>query len=262
MAAFHKTKVYKSNYGCCICKAKSSSSRFTSSQKYEESFTNCFKLQEVRHGEVCNACVLIVKRWKKLPKNSHKNWAHVVDARNGPGVKNVLKQKPKEQRSETFGKIKRKHVYKKKGITHPRRITDKQRGQSLEIEDKLVVPDFIDLTYWTRRTICCGVIYTGQQGEAMVDQRYYKRCSPENHAWKQHNLTVSTEDILGQKMETEVDETNVSRSDETEFSEFFSDSESLTSKEDFLDLNLDTDGDEGFCDKINFRTSDETLIRF
>jgi len=197
-----------------------------------------------------------------LPKDSHKNWAHVVDARNGPGIKNVLKQKPKEQRSETFGKIKRKHVYRKKGITKPSRISIVQKGKSSEIEDGLLVPDFIDLTYWTRKIICCGIIYVGQQGEAMVDQRYYKRCSPENHAWTQQIITVPTEDILGKKMETEVDETNVSRSDETEFSEFFSDSESLTSKEEFQDLNLDTDGDEGFCDKLNFRTSEETSIGF
>lgn len=262
MAAFHKPKIYRSNYGCCICKAKSSSSRFTSSKKYEGSFGNCFKLQEVRNGEVCNACVLIVKRWKKLPKDSHKNWAHVVDARNGPGIKNVLKQKPKEQRSETFGKIKRKHVYRKKGVTKPTRISDEQKGESLNTERNLLVPNFIDLTYWTRKNICCGIIYVGQQGEAMVDQRFYKRCSPENHAWKQQTIAAPTEDILGHKIEIDVDETNVSRSDETELSEFFSDSESLTSKEEFLDLNLDTDGDEGFCDKLNFRTSDEPSILF
>eukprot|EP00091_Calanus_sinicus_P006627 TRINITY_DN17321_c0_g1_i1.p2 TRINITY_DN17321_c0_g1~~TRINITY_DN17321_c0_g1_i1.p2 ORF type:complete len:101 (-),score=18.78 TRINITY_DN17321_c0_g1_i1:288-590(-) len=96
----------------------------------------------------------------------------------------------------------------------------------------------------------------------MVDQRFYKRCSPENHPWRQQVITAPTEDILGHKKEMDVDETNVSRSDETELSEFFSDSESLTSKEEFLDLNLDTDGDEGFCDKLNFRTSDESSILF
>jgi len=262
MAAFHKPKIYRSNFGCCICKAKSSSSRFTSSKKYEGSFGTCFKLQELRNGEVCNACVLIVKRWTKLPKDSNKNWAHVVDARNGPGIKNVLKQKPKEQRPETFGKIKRKHVYRKKGITKPIRISDQPKANPLNREGCLIVPDFIDLTYWTRRIICCGIIFVGQQGEAMVDQRFYKRCSPENHAWKQQTVTVPTEDILGHKIEMDADETNVSRSDETELSEFFSDTESLTSKEEFPDLNLDTDGDEGFCDKLNFRTSEEPSISF
>jgi len=193
-----------------------------------------------------------------LPKNSHKNWAHVVDARNGPGIKNVLKQKPKEQRSETFGKIKRKHVNRRRGINKPTKLSDITKIKS---SDELFVPGFIDLTYWTRKIVCCGIIYVGQQGEAMVDQRYYKRCSPENHPWKQQENLLLVEDILEKKLEAEVDETNVSRSDETELSEFFSDSESLTSKEEFQDLNLDTDGDEGFCDKLNFRTSDETSFR-
>ena len=59
------------------------SSRFTDSDKYSDSFHGCFQLSydDVRTGEICNACVLIVKRWKKLPASSTKNWAHVVDAR-------------------------------------------------------------------------------------------------------------------------------------------------------------------------------------
>lgn len=59
------------------------SSRFTVSDKYSDSFHGCFQLSDddVRTGEICNACVLIVKRWKKLPASSTKNWAHVVDAR-------------------------------------------------------------------------------------------------------------------------------------------------------------------------------------
>jgi len=259
MAAFHKPKIYRSTFGCCICKAKSSSSRFTSSKKYEGAFGNCFKLQEVRHGEVCNACVLIVKRWTKLPKDSNKNWAHVVDARNGPGIKNVLKAKPKEQRPEVFGGIKRKHRYRKKEITKQSRASDAHQDNSSQVRDSLV-PDFIDLTYWTRKVVCCGVIYVGQQGEAMVDQRFYKRCTPEQHAWKQQAV-LPAEDILGHNIEMDIDDTNVSKSDETELSEFFSDTESLTSKEEFPDLNLDTDGDEGFCDKLNFRTSEEPAIR-
>lgn len=37
----------------------------------------CFKLAEPRQGEICNACVLLVKRWKKLPAGSDRNWKHV-----------------------------------------------------------------------------------------------------------------------------------------------------------------------------------------
>ena len=117
-----------------------------------------------------------------------------------------------------------------------------------------------------RRNVCCGVIYVGQQGEAMVDQRFYKKCSPENHPWRQQGPiglppTPSSDDILGHKTEVDRDETNVSRSDDTELSEFYSDdSESFTSKEELFDPNQDTDTDEGFCDKINFRTSEETMM--
>lgn len=34
-------------------------------------------LSEDRVGDICNACVLLVKRWKKLPHGSKKNWNHV-----------------------------------------------------------------------------------------------------------------------------------------------------------------------------------------
>lgn len=53
------------------------SSRFTDSKKYEEDFLECFKLATPRQGEICNACVLLVKRWKKLPAGSDRNWRHV-----------------------------------------------------------------------------------------------------------------------------------------------------------------------------------------
>ena len=90
------------------------SSRFTDSSKYEDQFQSCFKLDEERVGEICNACVLLVKRWKKLPKNTKRNWAHVVDARAGPGGKSFVKQKKKEDTNiEEFDKIRKKYYEKK-----------------------------------------------------------------------------------------------------------------------------------------------------
>ncbi|RXM97562.1 Caprin-2 [Acipenser ruthenus] len=80
MFGFHKPKMYRSIDGCCICRAKSSSSRFTDSKRYEKDFHNCFGLHENRSGEICNACVLLVKRWKKLPVGSKKNWNHLLKA--------------------------------------------------------------------------------------------------------------------------------------------------------------------------------------
>lgn len=116
MFSFHRPKVYRSTTGCCICKAKSSSSRFTDSKKYEEDFLECFKLSTPRQGEICNACVLLVKRWKKLPEGTERNWRHVVDARAGPGMKSMTKFKSKIKKAmeNNVDKIKKKkHRYER-----------------------------------------------------------------------------------------------------------------------------------------------------
>lgn len=87
----------------------------------------CFQLDERRTGEICNACVLLVKRWKKLPAGSNRNWRHVVDARAGPGIKSLTKFKSKNKKKlkdvpEKIEKIlKKKHVYLK---------SDRDREQS------------------------------------------------------------------------------------------------------------------------------------
>ncbi|XP_017965117.2 uncharacterized protein LOC108657155 isoform X2 [Drosophila navojoa] len=100
MFNFHKPRVYRSTDGCCICRAKSSSSRFTASRKYEKESMQCFNLHEPRNGEICNACVLLVKRYKRLPVGSKRHWGHVVDARAGPGTKSLAKQKKRENECE------------------------------------------------------------------------------------------------------------------------------------------------------------------
>ncbi|KAJ4429643.1 hypothetical protein ANN_21844 [Periplaneta americana] len=97
-------------------------SRFTDSKKYEDDFIDCFQLDERRSGEICNACVLLVKRWKKLPAGSERNWRHVVDARAGPGTKSLTKFKSKNKKklklkTDSIQKveklIKKKHIYMK-----------------------------------------------------------------------------------------------------------------------------------------------------
>ena len=103
------------------------SSRFTDSDKYEDEFENCFHLEsEERRGDICNACVLIVKRWRQLPLGTSKNWAHVVDARAGPGhntkkmmvpvvLKPSVKKRPIEEvEEERSPKILKKMKTKKK----------------------------------------------------------------------------------------------------------------------------------------------------
>ncbi|XP_016948275.1 uncharacterized protein LOC108023381 [Drosophila biarmipes] len=104
MFNFHKPRVYRSADGCCICRAKSSSSRFTASRKYEKESMQCFNLHEPRNGEICNACVLLVKRYKRLPVGSKRHWGHVVDARAGPGTKSMAKQKKRENAEAAEGK--------------------------------------------------------------------------------------------------------------------------------------------------------------
>ena len=69
-------------------------------------------MSEPRQGEICNACVLLVKRFKKLPVSSGRHWGHVVDARAGPGVKNFVRERRREScRERSF---KKKHVYRRK----------------------------------------------------------------------------------------------------------------------------------------------------
>lgn len=183
MSAFHKPKLYRTAEGCCICKAKSSSSRFTSSGKYEDSFSSCFLLSKPRGGEICNACVLLVKRYKKLPSGSPRHWAHVVDARAGPGVKNFVRERRREScRERSF---KKKHVYRrKKKNTECSRVATSISDDSdnslprgnLNPKDEPKVSDFIDLNIWKRKTVCCGTIFVGPYGEVMVDQRFLHKC--------------------------------------------------------------------------------------
>jgi len=180
--------MFRSQDGCCICRAKSSSSRFTDSDKYAESFLGCFKIRE-RDGDICNACVLIVKRWKKLPLSSNKDWSHVVDARSGPGTKAVVRPK----RGDDEENLKYKHVYKRKNpvvkartSSAPRKRENSESSNRSESPptvpevsptDQSLYPAFLDATYWKRTLVCCGVVFVGQLGEVMFDQRFYKPCS-------------------------------------------------------------------------------------
>ncbi|XP_070165784.1 SIN3-HDAC complex-associated factor isoform X1 [Polyergus mexicanus] len=212
MFSFHKPKVYRSSTGCCICKAKSSSSRFTDSKKYEDDFMPCFQLEERRSGEICNACVLLVKRFKKLPPGSNRNWKHVVDARAGPGIKSLTKFKAKNKRmlkDKPDKLIKKKHIFIKTeadreqspamsdDLTEDYRLTDSKtssRSESasddddinanekqlgLTSEDQDIEKDnvnFIDLSYYKREVICCGSIFRGANGEVIMYPSFLKPC--------------------------------------------------------------------------------------
>lgn len=242
MFSFHKPKIYRSINGCCICKAKSSSSRFTDSKKYEPEFEKCFRTLERRSGEICNACVLLVKRWKKLPPGTQRDWRHVVDARAGPGTKSVkstgksnassnisytgarnssLKKlsKPKKtlntdelmgedecavllprdamtpERSdssdgednlddefylsedqEDYGErnansLKSKSSRRNRSIKKPR----KEGGYLSEFDESVI--SFLDMSFWRKEEICCGIIFKGPNNEVVVSPKLLKPCS-------------------------------------------------------------------------------------
>jgi hypothetical protein len=178
MFTFHKPKVFRSANGCCICKAKSSSSRFTDSKRYEAYFEKCFSLEELRSGEICNACVLLVKRFIKLPAGSTRHWNHVVDARSGPGIKSMVKsKKAKADTSNTKDendtpekeKINKKHFYRSKVNRKP--VIVRKRNPSIQPSG------FLDMNRWTKEQVCCGIIFRGPHGEVAIDPRFLKPCT-------------------------------------------------------------------------------------
>ncbi|XP_026882804.2 SIN3-HDAC complex-associated factor [Electrophorus electricus] len=194
MFGFHKPKMYRSLDGCCICRAKSSSSRFTDSKRYERDFQSCFGLGETRSGEICNACVLLVKRWKKLPVGSKKNWNHVVDARGGPSLKTTVRSKKVKPLSRRIrpsqicrvqNELKRNNsdAHSTTSSTSPAQ-SPSYSNQSDDGSDSELAPgssrspvfSFLDLTYWKRQRVCCGIIYKGRFGEVLIDPHLYKPC--------------------------------------------------------------------------------------
>jgi len=258
MASYHKPKMFRSIEGCCICKAKSSSSRFTDSGKYENSFKSCFQLNCSRSGDICNACVLIVKRWRNLPQDTQKNWAHVVNSRSGPGNKlGSLKVKKAEEASQTvekFEKIRRKK--KNKFVFKKPQVPSTQESSS-------DIPGFINAFYWKRQNSCCGVIYLGQCGEVMIDQRFYKKC--QNHSpapQSSPTLSPASDPSISlsestKSLEMMDDEEIKSIDEDSDAISFYSDDTesdrmSKLSKDDFGAV-IDTDGDEGFYDKSETR---------
>jgi len=276
MATFHKPKVFRSIEGCCICKTKSSSSRFTDSSKYEDQFQNCFKLEEERVGEICNACVLLVKRWKKLPKNTKRDWSHVVDARAGPGAKNFVKQKKKDDNSEEFVKIRRK-VLLKSGYN--REISDIETGEdagdcctsssepmstsSETSNDNAAaarlqqnqICDFFDSYYWKRDVTCCGPVFRGMMGEIMLDTRSWSRCpahsshsahsAVENNNNKIENNSESDHMTVEGLIESELRKLTSS----TKSDAFVKETDSKMTDDVNVKLTPISDHDEGFCDK-------------
>jgi len=110
----------------------------------------------------------------------------------------VVKHRKKEDDCESQDTFKHKHRYRKKN--KPKKSTGSLydgsgRSDSPAITESSLYSDFIDASYWKRSAICCGVIFVGQLGEVMVDQRFYKKCSYIRHGARNIPRTVGREDI-------------------------------------------------------------------
>ncbi|XP_073328357.1 SIN3-HDAC complex-associated factor-like [Pagrus major] len=228
MFGFHKPKMYRSLDGCCICRAKSSSSRFTDSKRYEKDFRSCFGLSETRSGEICNACVLLVKRWKKLPVGTKKNWNHVVDARGGPSLKitsrpKKIKSISKKARPSQISRLK-KELKRNNSDAHsttssaspaqsPSYSNLSDDGSDTELSpgsSRSPVFSFLDLTYWKRQKVCCGIIYKGRFGEVLIDPHLFKPCCRKKQRQQQQEEEEEEEDEEDEEEEVEVEEGPVS----------------------------------------------------
>jgi len=185
MFSFHKPKIYRSLTGCCICRAKSSSSRFTDSSKYESHFAPCFHLKEERSGDICNACVLLVKRFRKLPSGLQRHWGHVVDARANTKVrtKAIITHEKEEvdvtavddaddATDDEDDKLVVKSVRKKRN--RDARWNQDTRKTTSRLENQM--PTFLDPTLWHKETVCCGVIFRGPMNAVVIDVNLFHPC--------------------------------------------------------------------------------------
>uniref|UniRef100_H0XUZ6 SIN3-HDAC complex associated factor n=1 Tax=Otolemur garnettii TaxID=30611 RepID=H0XUZ6_OTOGA len=183
MSPSRKPRMYRSIAGCCVCRAKSSSCRFTDSKRHEKDFQGCFALRETRSGDICNACVQIMKKWRKLPEGSNRTWNHVVDAR--AGVKMTFTPKriqtlcEHRTQSKRLGKLRKRR--RCATSAQPSGYSN-QSGEGADSDtasayERTPASSFIDPTYWKRQEICCGIIYEGRFGEVLIDTRLFKPCS-------------------------------------------------------------------------------------
>eukprot|EP00096_Caligus_rogercresseyi_P014628 TRINITY_DN7134_c0_g1_i2.p1 TRINITY_DN7134_c0_g1~~TRINITY_DN7134_c0_g1_i2.p1 ORF type:complete len:271 (+),score=76.13 TRINITY_DN7134_c0_g1_i2:219-1031(+) len=252
MFAFHKPKVFRSINGCCICRAKSSSSRFTDSKKYESVFQTCFNLEEKRFGEICNACVLLVKRYLKLPSGSTRHWNHVVDARSGPGIKSLSKARAARLRQSTKeAPLKQSPIKPPQGLISKATVSSSRRRgldvrrikhRPLEITENVTsVSDFLDMSIWKRQIVCCGTIFRGPYGEVVIDPRFLNPCG----SCKKTNEDGSNGPLVKDKSKK-----NPSSSDEEEdVIESDGSADELSSGSGGCEVRGGLEDDEGFFDK-------------
>lgn len=160
----------------------------------------CFNLDSPRKGEICNACVLLVKRYKRLPSGSNRHWGHVVDARSGPGLKSMnrfkkmkedVAQQIPEKFSKIFKKTKKSKGHKSENLWDTQSLPPtpesldsdeealRQKSKIQKINKrKILKPQkmpnslnhttFVDDNVWSRRHSCCGPILENTILESII----------------------------------------------------------------------------------------------
>lgn len=152
----------------------------------------CMRLaQETSATPVC----CLWKDGRSCRQDPKKNWNHVVDARAGPSLKTTLK--PKKVKTLSGNRMKSSQISKlqKEFKRHnsdahsttssaspaqsPCYSNQSDEGSDTEMassSNRTPVFSFLDLTYWKRQKICCGIIYKGRFGEVLIDTHLFKPC--------------------------------------------------------------------------------------
>ncbi|KAL3862300.1 hypothetical protein ACJMK2_008279 [Sinanodonta woodiana] len=263
MSSSYKPKKFRNINGCCICGTKSSSSRFTDSKKYEPDFKRCFQIVEERSGDICNACVLLVKRYRKLPNDTDRHWKHVVDARTGPGSRSAMKNRNKQcqstQQTTSSAQPKTNAITKpsrsitpevlagcsksgkRKGNSRRQCDSDDSEEETGKVKYKKIITKKKKVAnqqfnlgarsnYWTPANACCGMVFYGKKGEVVVNTKFYKPCN------KHHPDKVIQDKEKEEEKETQLPMATASKpsssktsSDETDPSSTSDDSNPITS---------------------------------
>uniref|UniRef100_A0A8C3WKS6 Uncharacterized protein n=1 Tax=Catagonus wagneri TaxID=51154 RepID=A0A8C3WKS6_9CETA len=176
MFGFRKPKMYCNLEGRCICRAKFCSSLFTDSKCYEKDIQSCLGLYETCSGDICNACVLLVKRWKKWPTGS-KQTNKKLESRGRCKVKTLS---GKNIRRNQISKLPKEFKHHNTDEAHSTTLSASPaqspcwRNQSDDGSDTEIASGsnrtpfflflfffFLDFTYWKRQKVCCVIIYKG-----------------------------------------------------------------------------------------------------
>ena len=133
----------------------------------------------------------------------------VTCLRAGPGVKNFVRERRREscrERSLAYRNNKGGQAPGPTGrfcyinLWHFEPFT---KVYCLEEQLGPKVSDFIDLNFWTKKTVCCGTIFVNSFGEAILDPRFIKPC---NNHHQNKRTTALTNLTFEQIVKKELDE--------------------------------------------------------